>query len=141
MCLEMIRTKQYTECLICGKQGIEQAGDILPDKGILIQVIHEDGNICKFVEYSSISTFLDRSKKQNPRIVSCPICGQNGRIGNFRPSKDKNFHAWRYYIEHEQIDGYWGKKNKNRKHRRCYLTNDQKNALIKKLGRNTNVRI
>lgn len=38
MCLEMIRTKQYTECLICGKQGIEQAGDILPDKGILIQV-------------------------------------------------------------------------------------------------------
>ena len=50
MCLEMIKTKQYIECLICGKQGIEQAGDILPDKGILIQVIHEDGNICKFVE-------------------------------------------------------------------------------------------
>src|SRR5687768_5608481 len=87
MCLEMIRTKQYTECLICGKQGIEQAGDILPDKGILIQVIHEDGNICKFVEYSSISTFLDRSKKQNPRMISCPICRQNGRIRNFRPSK------------------------------------------------------
>ena len=141
MCLEMIRTKQYTECLICDKQGIEQAGDILPDKGILIQVIHEDGNICKFVEYSSISTFLDRSKKQNPRMVSCPICRQIGRIGNFRPSKDKNFHAWRSYIEHEQIDGYWGKKNKVRKHRRCYLTNDQKNDLIKELGRNTNVRI
>ena len=45
-------------------------------------------------------------------MVSCPICRKNGRIGNFRPSKDKKFHAWRYYIVHEQIDGYWGKKIK-----------------------------
>jgi hypothetical protein len=136
MCFEMIKIKKYTECLKCGKQGIEQAGDILPDKGILIQVIHDDESICKFVEYSSISTFLDRSKKQTPRIVSCPVCRQNGRIGNYRPSKEKNFHAWRYYIVHEQIEGYWGKKNKVRKHRRCYLNNEHKNEFIKKLRKN-----
>jgi hypothetical protein len=59
----MIRIKQqYTKCLKCGQQGIEQAGDTLPDKGTLIKVIHDDGNICEFVEYPSISTFLDRSK-------------------------------------------------------------------------------
>ena len=133
MYFEMIKMKQYTECLKCGKQGIEQAGDTLPDKGLLIQVLHDDGSICEFVEYSSISTFLDRSKRETPRIVSCPICRQNGRIRKYRPSKDKNFHAWRYYIEHEQIDGYWGKKNKVRKHRRCYLTNEQKNQLVKKV--------
>ena len=46
MCFKMIKIKRYTECLICDKQGIEQAGDILPDKGILIQVIHDDGSIC-----------------------------------------------------------------------------------------------
>ena len=45
MCFKMIKIKQYTECLICGKQGIEQVDDILPDKGILIQVIHDDGSI------------------------------------------------------------------------------------------------
>ena len=60
----MIRIKQqYTECLKCGKLGIEQVGDILPDKGTLIKVIHVDGSKCEFVEYSSISTFLDRSKR------------------------------------------------------------------------------
>jgi hypothetical protein len=48
-------------------------------------------------QYSSISTFLDRSKRQTPRIVPCPICRQNGRIGNYRPSKDKNFNAWKYW--------------------------------------------
>ena len=139
----MIRIKQqYTECLKCGKQGIEQAGDTLPDKGTLIKVIHDDGNICEFVEYPSISTFLDRNKKQqNPKNIECPVCGKRGRIGNYRPSKDKNFHIWKYFIVHEHIEGYWGKKNKIRKYKRCYLNDEQKNELIKKLGKNVNVRI
>ena len=69
------------------------------------------------------------------------MCGKTGRIGNYRPSKDKNFHIWKYFIVHENIEGYWGKKNKIRKYKRCYLNDGQKNKLIKKLGKNSNVRI
>jgi hypothetical protein len=135
----MSKTKRYTECLKCGKEGIEQPSEILPDKGTLIKVIHRDGNICEFAEYSSISSFLDRAKKdqKSPTNMKCPACGEMGRIGNYRPEKDKKFHRWRYYLEHEELFGYWGKKNKARRHRRCYMkTQEQKNKVLEKLGRN-----
>ena len=89
-----------------------------------------------YVNLQSIHQFLlfqieAKGKLQESYLVL--FVDKIGRIGKYRPSKDKNFHVWRYYIEHEQIDGYWGKKNKVKKHRRCYLTNEQKNQIVDKL--------
>jgi len=68
--------------------------------------------------------------------MNCPVCGQEGRIGNYRPSKDKQFSKWTYFIVHEPIEGYWGKNHKIKKRRRCYMkTQDQRNQILKRLGR------
>jgi hypothetical protein len=103
----------------------------------LIKVMHDDGSVCDFEEYPSIDSFLNRKKKErNPKMMKCPLCGQEGIIGNYRPKKDKRFHKWKYYIVHEQMDGYWGKTQKIKKRRRCYIkTQDQTNQILKILGR------
>ena len=53
-----------TSCLVCGKPGIERRGETLPDKSILISVIHDDGTSCKFSVYPTLSTFLVRNVKE-----------------------------------------------------------------------------
>jgi hypothetical protein len=123
-------------CLICGKPGIERRGETLPDKSILIKVVHDDGSACRFSEYPTFSTFLDsHEKKREPRLMKCPVCKNIGRIGYYRPNKEKEFHLWRYYIKHEPVGGYWGIKQKVKRYRRCYMkTENQKNVILKKLG-------
>lgn len=98
----------YNTCLICGKPGIEKPSEVLPDKGILIKVIHADEKICEFVEYASVSSFMERSKKKkDPKMMECPLCRQEGRINPYRPRKDIQFHKWTYCIVHEPIEGFW----------------------------------
>jgi hypothetical protein len=127
----------YKPCLKCDRPGIEKATEVLPDKGTLIKVMHDDGSVCDFEEYPSIDSFLNRQKKErNPKMMNCPLCGQEGLIGNYRPKKTKRFHKWKYVIVHEQIEGYWGKNHKIKKRRRCYMkTQDQTNQILKRLGR------
>jgi hypothetical protein len=130
----------YKTCPKCDKPGIEKPAEILPDKGLLIKVIHDDGSSCEFEEYSSIDSFLKRKrKKRDPKIIDrCPVCGDEGRIASYRPKRDKQFHTWKYFVVHEQIDGYWGKTHKNKKRRRCYITTEsQRNEILKRLGRYT----
>jgi hypothetical protein len=128
---------EYKPCLKCGRPGIEKPGETLPDNGVLIKVIHTDGNICEFAEYPSVSTFFVRDKRsQDPKIMKCPVCGKMGRINSYRPDKDKRFYKWKYQIVHEQLEGYWGKKQKVKKYRRCYMkTDDQRDKVLKRLGR------
>lgn len=125
-----------TSCLVCGKPGTERRGETLPDKSTLISVVHDDGTSCKFSEYPTLSTFLVRNmKKRDPHLMKCPICNTRGRIGYYRPNKAKEFHLWRYYIKHEEVGGYWGRKQKVKRYRRCYMkTENQKNLILKKLG-------
>ena len=136
---EIAQTEVYKPCVICGKYGTEKNAEVLPDKGRLIKVIHDDdGKICEFVEYASVSSFLmERGrKKKDPKMMNCPLCGEEGRIASYRPKKDKQFYKWKYYIAHEPIDGYWGKNHKIKKHRRCYMkTEEQRNQILKRLGR------
>ncbi|MGA9171076.1 MAG: hypothetical protein WBZ20_13140 [Nitrososphaeraceae archaeon] len=96
-------------CLKCGRPGVEKYGKTLPDKGILIKVSHEDRSVCEFEEYPSVTSFFYRNKtrKRDPKITDCPVCGQKGLIANYRPSKDKQFHKWTYYIVHEPIECFW----------------------------------
>ena len=115
----------------------------MPDGGVLIKVIHGDGKLCEFVEYvsswnmPSVSSFLmERGrKKKDPKMMDCPVCGEEGRITPYRPNKDKKFYTWKYYVVHEEIPGYWGKTKINRR-RRCYVkTEAQRSQILKKLGR------
>jgi hypothetical protein len=134
----MSQKQLYNPCLKCGKPGIEKCSETLPDKGTLIKVIHDDGSVCEFEEYSSVTTFFNRNKRRerDPKIMDCPLCGEKGLIGNYRPKKAKQFHKWKYYIVHEQIEGYWGKNHKIKKRRRCYMkTQDHTNKILKILGR------
>jgi len=104
---------------------------------MLIQVVHDDGSKpCEFEEYASLSTFLtSRTKTKDPKLMNCPVCGEEGRITSYRPNKNKKFHRWKYYMVHEQIPGYWG-KTKIKRHRRCYVkTETQRSEILKRLGR------
>jgi hypothetical protein len=134
---EMTQTEAYKSCVICGNPGVEKHSEGLPDRGELIKVIHNDGKICEFVEYASISSFMERGKKKkDPQMMDCPECGHEGRIGSYRPKKAKQSHRWDYFIVHEQIEGFWGKNHKIKKRRRCYMkTEQQRNEILKRLGR------
>jgi hypothetical protein len=134
---EIARTNVYKPCVICGEPGVEKHSEVLPDRGALIKVIHDDRKICEFVEYASISSFMERGKKKkDPKMMDCPKCGHEGRIGNYRPKKAKQSHKWDYFIVHEQIGGFWGKDHKIKKRRRCYMkTEQQRRQILTKLGR------
>ena len=82
----------YKICPICDRPGIEKPAEILPDKGMLIKVIHDDASVCDFEEYASIDSFLNRKKKtKDPKIIDCPVCGEKGRIASYRSKKINNF--------------------------------------------------
>lgn len=133
----MMIMNDYKPCVICGRLGIEKRSEVLPDKGTLIKVFHNDATECAFEEYPSISTFLIREKRnRDPKIMICPICKQNGRISWYRPNKDKKIHNWKYLVVHESLKGYWGRSQKIKRYRRCYLkTGDQRREALRELGR------
>ncbi|NAL77293.1 hypothetical protein [Nitrososphaera sp. AFS] len=127
---------QYYPCLVCGALGVEKYSETLPDGAVLIKVIHDNGQFCEFQEYKSVDSFLQRKKnKVKSKIIShCPVCGKPGRINSYRPDKSRKNFKWAFYVDHERVQGYWGKKTKIRKIRRCYMkTEDQENAK-KELG-------
>lgn len=128
----------YVSCIKCGNLGIEKQSEILPDKGILCKVFHDNGQVCEFVEYQSLSIFLEREKrKKDKKSMKCPICGINGLISSYRPNKSKKSHHWNYFITHERLEGFWGKEKKIQKYRRCYLkAKEHKDLVLKRLGHN-----
>jgi hypothetical protein len=134
---ETVQTNIYKPCVICGNPGVEKHSELLPDRGVLIKVIHDNGKICEFVEYASISSFMERGKKKkDPKMMDCPRCGHEGRIGNYRPKKASQSHKWDYFIVHEQLEGFWGKNCKIKRRRRCYMkTERQRRQILTKLGR------
>ena len=134
----MSQTGVHKPCVMCGYPGVEKHSELLPDRGLLIKVIHDNGKICEFVEYASVSSFLMErgKKKRDPKMIKCPSCGREGRITPYRPRKHKQFYKWKYYIVHEPIEGYWGKDHKFKKRRRCYMkTEQQRNQVLQSLGR------
>lgn len=133
----MSKPGPYTTCLKCDKPGIEKATEILPDKGILIKVIHDNGSVCDFEEYQSIHSFINRkTRKRNPKTISCPVCGQEGLIEQYRPKKAKHVHKWNYLVVHGPLEGYWGRNHKIKKRRRCWIKRqDRRNEILKAIDR------
>ena len=132
----MKKNENYSECLKCGKLGIEKKTEVLPDKGNLYKVFHDEGETCEFVEYPSLSIFLKREEpRKNTNSITCPICGTIGIICSYRRDKIEKSHNYDYYIKHERLDGYWGKNGKTPKYRRCYIkTDEQKKLVLERLG-------
>jgi hypothetical protein len=132
----MLIENQYHPCLICGKLGIEKRSETLPDGAVLVKVFHDGGKFCAFPEYKSVESFLHRDdlSKSKP-IAECPVCQKPGTIRPFRAYKSRKKFNYRFYVAHENVQGYWGKKTKIRRLRRCYIkTDDQINVIKKELG-------
>lgn len=124
-------------CLVCGKPGTEECTETLPDGAMLMKVFHNDGRFCSFPEYKSVDSFLQREQRKvkGKVIKRCPACGKSGRVYSYRPNKSRKNFKWSFYVAHEHIQGYWGKKSKIRKVRRCYMkTENEGNAIKKELG-------
>jgi len=70
--------KDTRPCLICSKEGTRHAVEVLPDGGILFMVAHDNGQICKWAEYSSIFNVTKPKKKKagTPTYIKCPKCGE-----------------------------------------------------------------
>jgi len=60
----------------------------------------------------------------NPKIIVCPKCGLAGRVNKHQYPAHLQFdkEGLRYYIEHGEIGGTWGKKIKSKKRLRHYMT-------------------
>jgi hypothetical protein len=133
----MLMDSHYQPCLVCGKPGVEKYSEMLPNGAVLIKVFHNDRKFCSFPEYKSVNSFLHREeKKVKSKIINhCPACGKSGRVRSYRPNKSQKNFKWSFLVAHEHLQGYWGKKTKIRKVRRCYMnTDDQENAVKKELG-------
>lgn len=126
----------YTTCLKCDKPGIEKAIETLPDGAILIKVFHQNGKFCVFQEYKLVDSFLHRNeqKVKCKPTDHCPVCGKPGRINSYLPNKSRKNFKWRFYVDHERVQGYWGKKTKIRKIRRCYMKTEDQEKAKKELG-------
>jgi hypothetical protein len=60
----------------CGQRDAHQSGEsdrreVENDRGVLIKVIHDDRKICEFVEYASISSFVERGEKKTLIFLEC----------------------------------------------------------------------
>lgn len=60
-----------------------------------------------------------------PEYAICPKCGKEGKIGTYRPDKQKHPNKYATFYVHEPLEAYWGSsenKKKTRARRRCYMT-------------------
>jgi hypothetical protein len=107
--------------------------EVLPHNGVLIKVIHKDKTVHEWEAYSSAATVIAK-RKLNPMYITCPKCGDLGRVNQFRHYTRKSKNIIDYVITHEKIEGKWG-KHPISKRRRCYMVGPQRDIVLKKLGR------
>lgn len=125
-------------CPVCGLKGIQRAIELLPRAGILIGLTHLIGGKEKehvWAKYGSLSELAAHDKKpRNPRTINCPNCHKRGRVNHYIPYK-KMPYIVAYYVEHEKLEGTWG-KDKVQKTRRCYIKDpEQRTEILKRLKR------
>lgn len=129
------KNKRIT-CSVCFREGVEKPVERNPDGSNLIKIIHDDGKVCEYSEFSSIGDYIDGTKrKRSPNFKTCPICGKQGRVGWYKEKANDN--QFVYYVAHQngKLKGYWG-KSKIKKVDRCYIRDRKKrDAILKELGR------
>lgn len=134
----MLNKERKIKCSVCFQEGIETPVEKNPDGSSLIKIIHDDGKVCEYSEFSSISDYLNGTKrKRDPRFVTCPDCGKKGRAGWYKEKAQDN--QFIYYVAHRnaKLKGYWG-KSKVKKIDRHYIRDPKKRQIILKLLGRTN---
>jgi hypothetical protein len=103
-------------------------------------VAHNNGQICKWAEYTSIFNFI-KPEKGNTRkstYVKCPKCGDRGRLNwayDIHANKGERPFTFIYIVVHERIPGTWGKIKMKRRRRCQSFTPEQRIAILKQVGR------
>jgi len=83
----MTMQQEEIPCYKCKRPGERKMIEILPDKGRLWRVVHEDGMVCEWTRYKSFEDMqialggLKRAEKSHPQII-CPECGGLGYAYN-----------------------------------------------------------
>jgi len=123
-------------CVKCHNPALqENRVEKLPDGGTLIKAIHRDGKECTWAEYDTIEGMMKKDRVVKPKIIVCPACMKRGRINHYYPKKGKKENVG-YVVVHEAIGGEWGRKGKVKRVRRCYIKEpNQRDIILKKLGR------
>jgi hypothetical protein len=128
--------KNLRKCLICEELGIIQPVVYIPKGGVAMECIHQSKVNHRWAQYSSFESMAKSHERgeTKPKMIICPLCHKSGRINHIVRSRQKPW-AIDYYIEHEKIEGVWGKQRKPRR-RRCYIKDGaDREMILKKLGR------
>ncbi len=139
----MPKRSEPVPCLKCDRPGFPTPVEKLPKGGTKWEVKHDDGQTCSWVQYPDISYILPKSKrvkkKQNPKYVICPECGEKGTL-NVIPSKSKKNKAPYYRIIHQdqKIPGqFWNAKRPGRIRPKVPIhkleTQEQRDNLLKQI--------
>ena len=114
-------------CPRCKKPAERNAIEQFPDGGVLFMVVHDDGEICRWTEYSNLNSMIQKPRKMNPTIVVCPRCNQEGRVGWWYPSSKLGKQRMRvdYYVFH--------KDQKPSRHQS--FTQEERDKLLQQIGR------
>lgn len=125
------------ECPICGQIGTMRTIEVLPDNGLSMECVHEDGQTShKWAEYDSADVVYSKDHKgREPKIIICPVCKKRGRVNGYHPHNSAP-NIVEYLVTHEKLKGTWGKNKTISKRRRCYIKKPtDREAILKKLGR------
>lgn len=114
-------------CPRCKRPAERNAIERFPDGGILFMVVHNDGKICRWTEYSNLASMVQKPRKINPVVVVCPRCNKEGRVGWWYPTSKLGKQRMRvnYYVFH--------KDQKPPRHQS--FTQEERDKLLQQLGR------
>jgi endogenous inhibitor of DNA gyrase (YacG/DUF329 family) len=125
------------KCPICNEPGVRRAIERLPKAGLAMGCFHADGTVHRWAEFSSIDDMIVKNKRKDgsdPRIIICPECGHKGRINDYHRNPQRP-DVIAYVVIHEKIKGTWGKEKKQRYKRHWISKKEQRDIILKKLGR------
>lgn len=126
---------------MCGVQAAIKSVRFTIQGQTLFNVIHGSKNGHAGIVEHSWSTFAPDTflvqevrKKREPMYIKCPRCGKEGRVNEYHPRINTRPDVTRFYVKHENIEGFWGKKNKSRvkRCRRCYFSRRQIAPILAK---------
>ena len=128
------RKEMTSLCYICGKMAEVKAVEKLPNAKTKINATHDDNTVHSWTKVDSIESIGKQPKNMKVQRIKCPQCDKVGKAIAYRDNGDGKT---KYYVKHEKIPGQWGRTKNFRidKSRRCYIPEEKRDIVLKKLGR------